>query len=268
MSRFRLPLILFAGLMILTTTAIAQEVRPKMWFFGSGTGLSRLNAKGDQGFNMGVLGPVEAEVDMDPDDFSDLIDTGFGFGGYVAHEKWLLGYSLGQMTLKDEPSGALPGGGTFRSEFSFETTSFEATVGYLAWMHPKGKVAIRPYVGTRYLKHEVETLLAITGGITASASSATDQNWTDFLIGSSVDVVFSPEWSWATKFDVGLGGSDGTFRVSTGIQWRFWKYMSAGPNFNFMAVDFENGSKGDPDWYLYDVNEYGGGVSFLFHFSR
>jgi hypothetical protein len=269
MKTFRLPLMLFAVLVVFASTAVAQDESTKKWHFGIGTGLLRLNAEGDQGLHVkvGDIGPVQAELDLEPDDFDDLIETAFGFGGYVAYEKWLLGYSLGRLKLQAEPSGTLDGGATYASEFTFESTSVEATLGYMAWVHSGGKVAIRPYVGARYIKHELGAALTVTGGSTASAERSVDHNWTDVVIGSSVDVMFTPKWSWGTKFDAGFGGSEGTFRVATGIQWRFWKYMSIGPNARFMAIEYENGTKGeDDDWYLYDVNEFGWGASFLFHF--
>ena len=42
--------------------------------------------------------------------------------------------------------------------------------------------------------------------------------------------------------------------------------MSIGPNVSYTAIEYENGVAGDEDWYLYDANEFGGGISFLFHF--
>jgi hypothetical protein len=81
-----------------------------------------------------------------------------------------------------------------------------------------------------------------------------------------VDVVIAPKWSWSTNLDAGFGGSNGTFSLSTTVNWRFWKYMSAGPTFIFSAIDYENGEAGDSDWYLYDANEFGWGISVLGHF--
>ena len=78
--------------------------------------------------------------------------------------------------------------------------------------------------------------------------------------------LLSPKVNWSTSFDAGFGGSNGTYNFTTAISWRFWKYMSIGPNFSFMAIDYENGERGDSDWYLYDANEFGWGASCLIHF--
>ena len=77
MKKFRLPLILFAILVVFTSTAIAQDESEKKWHFGIGTGLLRLIAEGDQGLHVkvGDIGPVLAEVDLDPDDFDDFAET-------------------------------------------------------------------------------------------------------------------------------------------------------------------------------------------------
>ncbi len=41
-----------------------------------------MNAEGDQGLHTNAAGPVLAEIDLDPDDFDDLIQSAIGFGGY------------------------------------------------------------------------------------------------------------------------------------------------------------------------------------------
>ncbi len=45
--------------------------------------------------------------------------------------------------------------------------------------------------------------------------------------------------------------------------WHFFKHWEATVYGKYTAFDFENGSKGDADWYLYDVDEYGAGLSVL-----
>ena len=49
----------------------------------------------------------------------------------------------------------------------------------------------------------------------------------------------------------------------TGITWHFFKHWAATVYGKYTAFDIENGSKGDADWYLYDVDEYGAGLSVL-----
>ena len=54
---------------------VSSASAQKKWYFGIGTGLMRLNAQGDQGLNLGLLGPVQVEVDLDPNDFQDHLHS-------------------------------------------------------------------------------------------------------------------------------------------------------------------------------------------------
>jgi hypothetical protein len=65
--------------------------------------------------------------------------------------------------------------------------------------------------------------------------------------------------------DAGFGGSNGAFFFTSSLMISPGKHFSFGPNFTYTAHDFENGEVGDVDWYLYDVNEYGAGIAFMFN---
>jgi hypothetical protein len=234
------------------------------WYWGVGTGITQMNIEGDIGLNVDGIGPVQVPVDLDPDEFRDLIETAFGFGGYFTDGKWVIGYKLGFFELLDEPSGTTPGGASYTSEFFFDMTFGEFTIGNVVWKSSNGKMSLTPFVGARYIKHELGSTINVTGIGTRVRS--TENEWTDFLIGTSVKYAFAPKWLLSASLDGGFGGSEGTVNFSAGLSWRFWKYMSAGPMFSYKAVEFENGEKGDADWYLYDVDEFGVGASFLFHF--
>lgn len=260
----------FAALIALCVLSISH-VEAKPIYFGIGTGLQRLNAEGDQGLhiNTGNIGPVLVkDFELDPDDFSDLMESAFGFGGYVTDGTWIATFSLAQLKLGGDPSGELPAlGATFDSEWSFDVLTGQLMVGYPAYRNEKGTMTVTPYGGFRYMKHEIGAELEITGANVNSAERSVDHNWTDIVIGTSLDVALAPKVHWSTSLDAGFGGSEGTFHVGTGVQWRFWKHMSIGPNFNFMALDYENGDPQDSDWYKYDASEFGAGISFLFHFQ-
>jgi len=240
------------------SSAGAQE-----WHFGIGTGLVRLNAKGDEGLNVGQFGPALFDVDLDPDDFSDVMESAIGFGGYITNGKLMIQYFFAQLKLGDDPSGTLQSGETASAEWSYDITGGGLTAGYTVYQG--GRLAVQPYVGFRYIKHELGVDLTVATAPPTDISSSIDPNWTDVLVGAALDVALSSKLNWSTSFDAGFGGSNGTYSFTTGISWRFWKYMSIGPNFSFVAIDYENGEIGDSDWYLYDVNEFGVGASFLIH---
>ena len=245
---------------------VSSATAQKKWHFGIGTGIMRLNIEGDQGFNLGQFGPVETEVDLDPDDISDLMESAIGGGGYATNGTWMVQASFLKLELAGEPGGTLPSGATFTSEVSFELTGGQLTVGHTVYRSGSGTVTVQPYVGVRYLKHEVGADLTSVGQDTTDVSSGFDQNWTDVLLGTSLNVALSKKIGWSTSFDAGFGGSNGTYKVATGISWRVWKFLALRPFAFYTAIDFENGEKGDADWYMYDANEFGVGFSFLLNF--
>jgi len=235
------------------------------WHGGVGTGLARMNAEGDQGLNLGDLGPVQAEIDLSPDDFNDLMESAIGFGGYLTNGTIMIQYSLAQIKLGGDPSGTLESGDTYEGEWSFDITLGELTAGYPVYQHPQGKIILHPYVGVRYMKHDLGAELTVVGATTTEVSRGIDHSWTDALLGAAVNVGVSPKVRWNTRADVGFGGSDGTFSVATALAWTPLSWLTLSPNAFFKAIDFENGEEGDADWYLYDANEFGWGLAFMIH---
>ena len=245
------------------TPASAQK-----WHFGIGTGLARLNVEGDQGLNvaLGGVGPVQFEVDLSPDDFQDLMQSAIGGGGYATDGKWMIQFAFAQLKLGGDPSTTLPNGERLSSDLSFDITTGEVTVGYPLYRGPGGKVSISPFVGFRYIKHDIGISLTLTGATTNTATVGRDWNWTDVLVGGTVNVAMAPKVSWSGGVNAAFGGSNGTFDVQTAVTWRLWRGLSISPNGWFTKIDYENGNRGDADWYLYDVNEFGSGLTAMVNF--
>ncbi len=258
-------LMLFTACLLGVSSASAKD-----WHFGIGTGFTFMNAKGDQGLHTVAFGPILAEVDLDPSDFQDLMETGFGFGGYATDGTWMIQYSFGKIKLGGEPTGSLPagvGGGTYAADWFFELTGAEFTLGYTAYRSTDMKFSFTPYIGARYLKHDLGADLSITqGAATTDVSRGVDYNWTDGLVGISLGYVISPKVSWSFAADAGFGGTEGTYSFKTALSWKALKHLSLAPNFRWSAIEALNGEKGDSDWYLYDANEFGVGLGIMFHF--
>ena len=230
------------------------------WYSGIGTGLFRLHVKGDVGFHTNIAGPVELDVDLDPDDISDLMETAFGLGGYVTDGTWLIKYSVGVLKLEDDASTTLASGTTVSADLDFDVVAGELLVGYPVLSGDS--FTLRAEGGVRYISHDINLDVAVNS---TPLNRDIDEDWTDALVGLSLAVPFAEEWSWDSHVNYGFGGSEGTFGAQTGISWRFFPHWSATLYGKYTAVDFENGSKGDSDWYLYDVDEYGLGLSILFN---
>ena len=101
----------------------------------------RMNAEGDQGLNVGQLGPIVAEFDLAPEDFDDLKESAIGFGGYVTNGALMVQFTLAQLDFGGQPSRTLESGATVDSDFSYDITTGEVTVGYTVYR--AGPVAVR-----------------------------------------------------------------------------------------------------------------------------
>jgi len=238
------------------------------WSFGIGTGISQMKVDGEQGFHTDLAGPIKYDVKLDPEDFNDLIDTAIGFGGFATDGTWLIQYSYGKIELEGRESTAVPAlDSRLSARIGFDITGAELTVGYPVFKTPS--FILHADGGVRYTKHEFDSRLKLinsSGTVVASRKRNFDHSWTDAVVGGTINVPFAKTWSWITRLNAGFGGSEGTYFASTGVTWRFHKNWSAGIIGKYMAVEYENDSKGDRDWYLYDADESSVGINVLFIF--
>jgi hypothetical protein len=242
---------------------IVASVASAEWHYGIGTGIRRLNAKGDVGVNTRLAGPVVFDLDLDPDDFSDLMETAFGLGAFATDGTWTLQFSGGFLELVDDATAIGPRGNTVAGEFTQEITVAELSLAYTALRDEK--LVLKPYVGVRYLKHEYDIGLSITGaGGTVAAERDIESDWTDVRIGLGIDVPLAKKWVWGSSVEAGFGGSDGTYKGNTGVNWMFADHWMARLDFDYLAIDFEDGDPTDEDYYLYDADEFGSGLSVMY----
>lgn len=139
----------------------------------------------------------------------------------------------------------------------------ELTVGYPVYKTPSLLVFVDG--GVHYKKHKFDNSLRVTGVVTGGGSRKFDHDWTDAILGVTINVPFSDKWTWNNRLNAGFGGSDGTYFASTGVTWRFYKNWSAGIIGKYLSVKYENGSKRDSDWYFYDADESSIGLNVLFN---
>jgi len=235
-----------------------SSVSSAQWHYGIGTGIFGLNIDGDIGLGSS-LGPIIADVDLDASDTRDLMESAFGFGGYATDGAWMIMYSLGKLELEDTSKTALPGGGSAKMRANLEVTSAELTVGYAAYESPALKLFLDG--GLRYTKHDYN--FRLSGDFYQNTDI--DNDWTDFVIGATLQVPIVKNWSWNTRANAAFGGSEGTYLFNTGVAWRFTKSWSTTLYGKYTAVEYENGSKGDSDWYSYDADEFGLGIAFAYN---
>ncbi len=251
----RLMIVMLSVLIVMGSITVASAE----WNYGIGTGLFRLNVKGDIGMDT-IGGPVLADIDLDPKDISDYAKTAAGFGGYATNGTYIILYAFQYLELEADESATLTGGIPVSLDIGFLTSSAEVVVGYPVYRSEA--VRINALGGLRHTKHELSQKITIGG---SSLSSDTDNSWTDAVVGAAFNVPFAEKWSWDSRLDAGFGGSEGTYAANTGATWRFKESWSTTFFGKYAAVEFENGSKGDTDWYLYDAAEYGVGFNIMYH---
>lgn len=225
------------------------------WHFGIGTGPSMLKIDGDLGFNTAIAGPVKLSVKADPEDISDVIDSAIGFGGYAANGRWLFQASYEKLKLEGSESNE-----THSFQLDFDITGAEFMTSYTVYQNDVFKLNL--IGGLRYTEHELSAEIRSGNKL---RNRDIDNDWTDAVIGTSVVLPFSQTLSWKTSFDYGFGGSEGTYTADTGLTWRFFRGFSGTLFYNYAAVDFENASRGDADWYLYDIDEQSLGLVILYN---
>jgi len=228
------------------------------WQHGIGTGFFALNLDGTAGLNTAALGPVQLDLELDTSEISDVLETAFGIGGFSKNGKWKVLYSLQYMELAAGNSGTTAGGVPVAADATFTASGVGAAAVYTFSASKKNVWGVLG--GARYTKHELEANLTSPSSITRRV----DHDWADVLIGITHDHVISSEWFWNTRVDVGFGGSEGTVVASTGASWKISDEWLASFYGKYSAVEFENNSKGDVGWYLYDVDEFGIGANVLF----
>lgn len=225
------------------------------WHFGIGTGPSILKIDGDIGFHTNIEGPVKLPIDADPDDIMDVMDSAVGLSGYVTNDRWTFKAAYGSLDL--EGSGDE---GPVHLDLEFEMTGAEFTVGYAIYENPHLKLNL--IGGIRYTEQEISVDLSTER---SQLNRTIDNDWTDAVIGLSANVPVTPTLTWNTEMDAGFGGSEGTYTANTGLTWQFYKGWSGTLFYQYSAVDFENGTQGSRDWYLYDMNEQSLGLVILYN---
>ncbi len=235
------------------------------WSYGFGAAAGFLDVSGDGGFNS-KLGPIEFDASLEPDEVFDYLDSFLGLGGFASNGDITVTYSYGKLELEEDVSatrGVLPGVALSGvAELEFSTVGADILVNYA---FAKSERAVWSVIGgVRYTDQEYDVKLTINNNQVFNGS--VDDDWTDAVIGVSYTYGFSPTLSWSTQLDYGFGGSEGTTHFSTGLAKVLGKHWLAKFALAVKDIEYEEGDKGDADWYFYDATEttLGGTLLYLF----
>ncbi|MEZ5557692.1 MAG: hypothetical protein R3E86_04005 [Pseudomonadales bacterium] len=254
-----------ALLLVLLVPQLASAQEPSAWTFGIGTGLQRLNAKGDVGFTS-ARGAETGSIDLTPEDFNDLMESAFGFQAFAAKGKWRFNLTYGNLALEDKSQVSILGLPALTTTFKQDVEFGEITAAYqIATLgaHHFGVLG-----GVRTTRHDYSLTIAPPPNSSAGTLRRNlDDDWTDVLLGLTHAVALSDKVSWNNSVAVGFGGSDSYWSARSALGWQFARSWNAGLFIEYRNIDFENGNPGDNDWYLYDVDEWGPGISiaYVFH---
>lgn len=226
------------------------------WKYGIGTGMSALNYSGDISLETQLAGPQTFDVDLDPGDFNDLIETAFGFNAFATNGTWMMKAALGNLELEGDSRV-----GTTDVDFDFTKTTAEFSVVYQFFKTRDVNVGVLG--GVLYTKHELNSTTTVGA---STIDNDNDNDWTDAALGLTVDVPINKQWTWVNMARAEFGESEGGGTVSTGLNWAFAKNWAANATIKYQAVDFENGSSGDSDWYKYEMDETAAGIGFHYIF--
>jgi hypothetical protein len=71
---------------------------------------------------------------------------------------------------------------------------------------------------------------------------------------------------FSLRGDVGAGSADFTWKVITGFRYSIGDSMALDLAYVALGVDYEDGTPGEPGYFLYDTITQGPAVGFLFRF--
>lgn len=204
----------------------------------------------------GVQG-VTSDIDMNFSDIWDNLDAGAMALFESGKDRWF--YILEGLYFKISDEGLTSisdSSGNTLADNSIEITTpmylFQTLGGYRL-LDDKTKFDVLG--GLRYTRVEVEAeIVTTTPGILfpgGSRKSELDEGWTDFIVGARVLHPIAKDWFFLGVADVGAGGSDFTYNVITGVNWKFKKDYTA--KFTYRHIYWDYNDNG----FLWDMTSSG-----------
>ena len=122
-------------------------------------------------------------------------------------------------------------------------------------------------VGVRWWDNDVDITVdpAILPG---TVEADIEEDWIDLVIGARSYQQINDDWAFVVRGDVGGLGLEADFTASlaAGFQYRMSENWVLDLQYKGTWVDFEEGSKGDSDFFAYDTVTYGPLIGFIFEF--
>jgi len=195
----------------------------------------------------GIRG-VTADVDMPFSDIWDNLDAGFMALFTAQSGPWTLGFELVYFEISDEGSKSATGPfGKVNVDGALElTTEMDIVQATAAYRLVDQRTTVDLLGALRYTRLNVDTEVVIAttpgiifpGGATRGSGS---ESWTDAVVGLHILHPLSEKWALMGYADVGAGGSDLTYQMMVGLNWRFSDALTAKIGYRHLYQDYENG---------------------------
>jgi hypothetical protein len=235
-------------------TLSAQEGPGKHWentitLYGWGANMSGA---------MGI-GPLSATIDVP---FSKILDN-LKFGAMLNYagrgEQWVTGADFIYMKLGTDL--ARPDGSTTLAEAKLEEWLMEVNGGYRVTPWLDALIGIRvPVIESEFVPNTANP------NFTGKSQS---ESWFAPLIGARFVVPVAGHLSVIGRGDIGgfqIGGANTTWQAAGYLNYGFGSHFSGTLGYRAIYADYATGTKGEKDYFLYDVNNFGGvlGVAYTF----
>lgn len=212
------------------------------WQFGIGGGVGVFDIDGDL-----EIGAGSVDFEYDTGD----IEAGFGLNGYAANGDWIIKSSISYLEVEADQD---IGGGLSIPDLNFQRLVFDLTAGYT--FYKENDLKLTGFGGLRYVDFEIE-----------SGSLNGEDDWTDAVIGLDASYAFAEKWAWVSTIEATFGDSEGTYALSTGVNWAFAENWSAAATITWQTWEYEGDDSNVADVdYTYDADEIQLGLGIMYHF--
>ena len=236
---------------------VAQAEEGKAWEHSLEIYFLTANMQGKVG-----IGRIEGdEVDVNPRQIFDHLKMGFMARYEALHpSNWGLWLDYAFMDLNGDIKGERDG-----------VLSWDMRLGILDAMamyrQSLEKGHLDYYGGIRWWDMDIDAEFDPVL-LPGSRERSTDSDWVESVIGVRWTRNLSPNWDLVLRGDLaGFGiSSDMGGYLSGGFHYHFNDSWRLSLEYAGWWVDYEDGKKGHPDYFKYDVNLHGGRVGVVYRF--
>jgi hypothetical protein len=252
------------SLSVLLLSLPTQQVMAEEWTFGVGTGAGILEISGEAGANSQIVGPIDADASLTPSEVMDMMKSALSVAAFASKGPYTINYAYGHLELEDSVSGEF---GISPAPATIDATQ-KATIHELNVEYRFGEPAQSNWsaiVGVQNYEQKYE-LKVKDGTMTTVFSGSLSDDWTDFYAGVKHSYAFSERLVWNNMVTVGGGDSDSMYGFNSTLTKVLNASWALSAVFDYVDYDYENGSRGDTDWFKYDASEtsLGLGITYLF----